>query len=134
MAETPKRVHRKVILPRYTPLVGTTPFTSSPLDVRAFAQVLLTGWKGAGIGATPADLEFVVQQSPDLEVWLDGTPFSPASANAEVTRTESLSYAWMRLKATVSGADPAITAWMTGEFVLRDDGDGAGAPPPAGAP
>jgi hypothetical protein len=134
MAERPKRVHRKVILPRYTPLVGTTPFTTTPLDVRAYGQVLFTAWKGAGMGASPADVEFTVQQSPDLDVWLDGTPFAPASADAEVTRTESLYHAWMRVKATVSGADPGISTWMTGEFLLRDEEDGAWAMVPAVAP
>jgi hypothetical protein len=127
MAEHPKRVHRKVILPRFTPLVGTTDFTTSPVDVRNYAQAILTAWMGTGLGGTPADVEFTVQQSPDLEVWLDGTPFAPAGADAEVTRTEGLSYSWMRVKATVSGADPGISTWLTGEFVLREDGGEAGA-------
>ena len=122
-----RRVVRIVIFPRYTALIGGPATYSGPLDMRPFSEGVLTGWQGTGLGTTPATVEFTVQQSADLEFWHDGTPFSPASANSEVTATPVVGLPWMRVKADVAGADPGVSVYLVGDFVLRE-GVGEGVP------
>jgi hypothetical protein len=94
-----------------------------PMDVRVYSQILLTGWRSAGIGVIPAVVEFVVDQSSDLEVWHVGTAFSPASPGAEVSHAEWLNFPWIRVRAVLTGADPGATCWLTAELVRRDGVD-----------
>jgi|SRR5688572_13110967 hypothetical protein len=118
------RVRRIVVFPRYTSFVGSGSIYSPPLDVRGFASGVFVGWQGTGLGLTPAEVEYTFQLSPDLENWFDTTVLSPG-AGAEVTGNVGFDYPWMRCRADVSGADPAVTGWIVGEIVERD-GLGAG--------
>jgi len=121
----PRRVDVIVIFPRHTTLVGTTALYSAPMNLRAYSEGFLTGWQGTGLGTTPATVTFTPQKSADLETWFDEDPFSPASANAEVTSEIGITLPWARVKAVVSGADPGVSIWLLGEFVRRE-GPGAG--------
>jgi hypothetical protein len=122
----PIMVERIVVFPRYTTLVGTTlmvpSYFTDPRDVRRFAKVLLTGWRGTGSGDPPADLEFVVQDSGDLDVWYDRLTFSPASAGAEATAELDLRLPWLRFGVALSGDDPSATCWLNGILVPRSEG------------
>jgi hypothetical protein len=115
---------RVVLMPRYTPLYGATTFYSPPINVKAFEKVILTVWKGNGIGSTPADVdEFDLQQSADLGIWNSILPaFTPASPNSELVTTKDLDLEWARLAVTVSGASPGISVWAIGTFVPRAGG------------
>ena len=115
-----KRVDWIVIFPRHTPFIGTTALYSAPIDVRDYVEAFLTGWQGTGLGSTPATVEFSAEKSTDLDVWFPGTPFSPASADAEVISGVGIYHPWLRFKAEVSGADPGVTCWLVGGFVRRE--------------
>ena len=92
---------------------------SAPMDVRAYALVILTGWQGTGLGSTPASVEFVIQQSPDLDNWSEETTFSP-TAGEEESCTVRLLYPWVRVGMSVAGSDPGVSCWLVGEFVRRE--------------
>ena len=116
----------RLVFPRYTAMIGADALYSEPVDVREFCKVLLTGWQGTGLGTTgdEATVEFTVQQSVDLSTWFDGTPFGPASADAEAGQEVDLRSAWMRVKAEVSGSDPGVSLWLRAIFVRRDGPSG----------
>ncbi len=106
-------------------MIGTTAVYSDPMDVRAYAQAILTAWQGTGLGSTPATVELTVQQSLDLENWVDIGSVSPA-AGTEGTLNATFTFSWMRVKAVVTGSDPGVMGWLIGEFVRRDSaGEGA---------
>ncbi|NUN51233.1 MAG: hypothetical protein HUU06_00390 [Planctomycetaceae bacterium] len=104
-------------------MIGTTATYSDPMDVRAYATATLVAWQGTGLGGTPASVEYTVQQSLDLENWVDIGTVSPA-AGSEETLGVGFTFAWMRVKAVVSGSDPGVTTWLKGEFVTRDESGG----------
>jgi len=114
-----KRVDRIVIFPRYTAFVGTGQVYSAPIDVRAYGEAILTAWQGTGLGTVPATLEYTVEYSADLEIWVDDGSFSPA-AGTEAAFLPDLRYPWLRVKAVVTGTDPGVTAWLVGDFVYRE--------------
>lgn len=117
----PKRVDRIVFFQRHTPLVGTTPMYTPPMDVGAYVGGVLTAWQGTGLGGgSAATVAFTAQQSPDLEVWLDSTSLAPPTADSEVSGSIAFQYRWMRLKAQVSGSDPGVACWLAGELVRRE--------------
>ena len=113
-------VVRMVVFPRYTTLVGTSAVYSMPVEVREIAEAIFVAWMGTGIGATPATVEFKVQQSVDLAVWTDVVTITP-SAGTETVSEVSFDLPWMRVMATVAGGDPGVSFWMTGELVRRED-------------
>lgn len=115
----PKYTVRIVIFPRYTTMIGATPLYSSPMDVRAYAEAIFVAWQGTGLGGTPATVTYTIQQSPDLETWVDLDTLSP-SAGTEETQGVVFSYPWIRVKAVVSGSDPGVAGWLVGDFVRRD--------------
>jgi hypothetical protein len=119
-------VVRIVVFPRYTTLVGTTSVFTMPIDVREFGQANFVAWMGTGIGATPAEVEFKVQESADLSIWNDIETITP-SAGAETVADVTFDLPWLRVKATVSGADPGVSFWMTGELVRREGAAGEAA-------
>lgn len=100
-------------------MIGTAATYSAPMDVRAYVRAILTAWQGTGLGSTPATLEFTVQESVDLENWVDIGSVSP-DAGTEETLEVNFSYAWMRVKTVVTGSDPGVMGWLLGEFVRRD--------------
>ena len=115
-----KFVLRMVVFPRYTTLVGTSAVYTMPVDVREFGEAIFVAWMGTGIGATPATVEFKVQQSVDLVVWTDAATITP-SAGAETVSEISFDLPWMRVMAVVTGGDPGVSFWMTAELVRRED-------------
>ncbi len=115
-----KRVRRAVVFPRHTGFVGTTAVYSAPIDVRQFSEGIFVAWRGTGIGNTPASVQFTVQQSTDLDVWVDAGTISP-SAGSESVLEQGLTYPWMRVKAVVSGADPGVCGWVVVELVMREE-------------
>jgi hypothetical protein len=119
-------VVRIVIFPRYSSLVGTTPVYSMPIDVREFSEANFVTWMGTGLGSTPAEVAFVVQESADLSTWTDVGGISP-SAGAETVTSVGFDLPWLRVKATVSGGDPGVSFWMTADIVRRDDVNGEAA-------
>lgn len=128
------------LLPRFTALNANAPsgtFYTEPMDVSAFASVVLTAWRSHGLqtgyppwvppGGQPpsleATVEFALEASPDMETWSAlGAAFTPATPESEVTATREFSVRWMRLKTTVSGDWPGITVWINGIFVPREVG------------
>ena len=110
---------RIVLFPRYTAVYGTVTLFTPPINVRAFEKAIITAWRGEGIGSTPADVGFHMEQSADLGIWNAGPSFSPASAGGEEIQETAFSLEWARLGATVSGASPGTTVWAVGVFVLR---------------
>ena len=119
----PGNVDREVIYPRYSNMIGTTAVYSEPRDVRAYSQAILIAWQGTGLGSTPATVEFTVQQSLDLENWVDIGSVSP-DAGTEEALNVTFTFAWMRVKSVVTGSDPGVAAWLIGEFVRRDQAGG----------
>ena len=114
-----KRVRRAVVFPRFTGFVGTTALYSAPVDVGRYSDGIFVAWRGTGIGSTPASVVFTVQQSTDLDVWVDGSTISP-SADSESVLSLGLTYPWMRVKAVVSGSDPGVCGWVVVELVMRE--------------
>lgn len=114
-------VDRIVIFPRYTTFVGNASLVSQVFDARAWTKAIFLGGQGAGIGGTPATLQFTLQVSADLENWLDAVTFPSSPAPGEFEQIDVLVYPWMRVKAVVTGADPAISAWLVADMVRRTD-------------
>jgi hypothetical protein len=114
-----------VLLPRYTPLIGTTPVYSAPMDVTKFGRAILVAWQGQGFGSSVAVGTVTVQESPDLETWTDLGSLSP-DAGTEETLDLSFVYPWIRTKSVVEGADPCVAFWLLGAFVPRDGGAAGG--------
>ena len=121
-----RRVDRIVIFPRYTAFVGTEPLYSAPLDMRNYAHGVFVGAQGTGIGLTPAEVEYTMQLSPDLENWVDIDTISP-SAGGEASGDMDFRHPWMRWRADLAGADPGVTSWLVGDVVWRDGLPGGGA-------
>ena len=119
-----KSVVRIVVFPRYTSLVGVTPVYATPIDVREFGQAIFVAWMGTGFGTVAATVGLVVQGSADLSVWHDIATISP-SAGTESVQDWALSLPWLRVKATNSGSDPAVSFWMTVDLVKRDPASGS---------
>lgn len=115
----PARTDRIAVFPKYTTLVGGNDVYSVPIDVLMYGHAELVAWQGRGFGATPALVEFTVQESPDFEHWFDIGTLSPHTSD-EDTLSATFHYQWIRVKATVTGSDPAVTCWLTGEFVTRE--------------
>ena len=111
-------VERIALLPRFTPLVGAMTFNTKIYDVSKYSSAKLVAWVGAGNGTSPA-VSFQVQESTDMTIWSDvDAPLEP-TAGTEATATSDLTQKWMRIAVTVSGTDPAVSCWLSGEFSLR---------------
>jgi len=120
-------VDRFVFFARNTVFVGGTALYTTPVDVRRYSSGVFVGWQGTGLGLTPASLEFTLEASHDLENWVDGSVLSP-SADAEETASAEIEFPWIRWRAEVTGADPAVTGWLVGDLVRREPaGPGGGA-------
>jgi hypothetical protein len=113
-----------VIFPRWTVFVGTDPTYSGPMDVRAYGKAFLVAGMRTGMGATAATVAFTVQTSPDLAHWVDGGSLAPA-ADGEDTEEDDLPYAWLRVKAVVTGSDPVVAGFLVADLVRRDVGEEA---------
>jgi hypothetical protein len=100
-------------------MIGTAPTYTAPMDVRVYAQAILTAWQGVGLGSTPATIEYTVQESLNLEDWVDIGTLSP-DAGLEETLAVNFGFAWMRIKTVVTGSDPGVMTWLVGDFVRRD--------------
>lgn len=111
-------VSRIILLPRYTAFAGATTFTGAPIWVRPYAQLILSLWRGSGLGSDAA-LQLQLHQSPDLESWSTlGSPIAP-SANQETTQPFSLGADWIKFRVDVTGSDPGITSWAVADLVPR---------------
>ena len=108
---------RIMLLPRYSSLVGATNFETTPHTARAFSEVSLTRWRGAGNGVS--GLSVAVELSADLRYWVQDNSWSLA-ADDETTHTSPLNREWMRLVITLTGTDPAVPLWILGEFLRRE--------------
>jgi hypothetical protein len=108
-----------VIFPRWTVFVGTTATYSGPVDVRAYGEAIFIAGRKTGMGSTSASVAFTVQVSPDLETWLDQASLSPAAEGEDAGET-GLPYAWVRVKAVVTGADPVVAGFVVADLVRRD--------------
>lgn len=114
-----ENVDRIVIFPRYTTFVGSTAVVSQVIDVRRWMTANFSGWEGTGLGLIPSTLQFTLQVSADLENWFDAGTFPGSPGPGEFSASQGLVYPWMRVKATVSGADPVVSAWLVAEMVRR---------------
>ncbi len=113
-------VQRIVLIPRFTAFYGPLIFKTVPLNVREFANVMLTVWRSTDFGAAGVGISVQPQQSADVENWHDvGSPLTP-SAGGESVAFLDLDLEWMRLAVNVSGGDLGLTAWSVGDFVPRD--------------
>jgi len=113
-------VLRVVIFPRHTAFYGTTPLPTRPINVKGYAKVLVTAWRGTGLGTTPASVQYHLDQSSDLEHWHEiGSAVSPP-ANQESSALKDLDMEWMRCRAVVSGTNPGVTGWAVAVLVPRD--------------
>src|SRR5262245_56405476 len=95
-------VRKIVLVPRFTALVGARTFTTMPIPVRQFASAGITAWRGNPLGGTP-DLDFVVQQSQDLQTWWDLDTLSPA-ADAEAQVRVDFTMDWARVAMVLTGS------------------------------
>lgn len=107
-------VDKLILLPRFTTFAGATTFETPPMNVRGYGEALIDLQLAGAIGAPAAALVVEVQESPDLGIWRDiGTLVSGT------TTSVTFAFEWIRLKITVSGADPAVTCWCVGNFIRR---------------
>lgn len=107
-------VDKLILLPRFTTFAGATTFETPPMNVRGYGQALIDLMLVGALGSPAAALAVEVQESPDLGIWRDiGTLVSGSTTNVV------FSFEWVRLKVTVSGADPAVTCWSVGNFIRR---------------
>ena len=118
----PDRVTRIVLIPRHTALYGTVPHVGAPVNVRRFGSSIITAWrsKGMGLPGSQASAAFQLQQSMDMVIWenVDASFSPPAEQETPVTR--DLDFEWIRLVATISGANPGTTCWAVGHFLARE--------------
>lgn len=109
-------VDRIILLPRFTSFAGEGTFLTAPLNVRQYGRAILYYAHVAALGASGTDVDVVVQQSPDLEIWADiGDPLGHDASEERGFRFE-----WIRLKLVVTGLDPGFTGWCVGDFVRRE--------------
>lgn len=111
-------VRKVVLVPRFTTFVGAQEFRGTPILVRDYAYAELTAWRSAGVGSPTFSIG--LEQSVDLVAWTSLLSIAP-TAGEEETGTAQFTQPWVRFKAVLSGGDGlAVTAWMVGQFVLRD--------------
>ena len=108
-------VQKVVLIPRFStfvgPVTGSQTFYMPPMNVRRFSNAQVSAWLGP-VGS----LEYVVEQSPDMEHWSAIATMSP-SAGEEVVESLDLSAEWIRVSVVVTGGG---TGWMVGDFVARE--------------
>ena len=108
-------VDKIILLPRFTSFAGSGTFLTAPMNVRAYHEALIQFDVVATLGTTGPTISACVQESPDLEYWQD---IGPALTHNDSV-PKAFRFEWIRLKVTVSGADPGFTGWCVGNFVRR---------------
>lgn len=117
-------VKKIILVSRYTTLVGDTSFTTAPVNIREFASAWIFAWRGAAIGSLDT-FEIRVQQSTDLRIWSDlGSSLTPA-ADSEDSEEYDFTMDWLRLTIVITESapdgQPAVTCWVMGNFVPREE-------------
>jgi hypothetical protein len=116
----PEPTRRIVLIPRYTSLVGTQPFYTPPLSVRAFQSVQLDAWRSRGLGATPPTYALRVQQSTDMDSWHDLGTSIDLDADEEAVERLDFDLEWIRLVVQLAGTYPALSTFAVGDFEPRE--------------
>src|SRR5689334_20956339 len=119
------RIQRIVMLPRFTSFYGAATFSTVPINVREFAQVILTAWRSTELAAPGLTLSMALEESTDTQVWHSAGSALAPTADQELTGSYSLTMEWVRLSVTVSGGGLGASCWAVGDFVPREG-------PPAG--
>ena len=89
---------------------------SDPFDVTAYKSVVVEDYNAGVTGTTTVTLQ--AEQSSDLETWSDkGTSLSP-TVGAVASTSFSDPARYIRLRATVVGANGTVTLWA--KAVARD--------------
>ena len=122
-------VQKVVLLPRFTTFVGAGDFLTAPVNVRQFAQGLISVWRGRE-SVVPGldDFTVTLQESPDLEIWNDVASLVP-DANEELSATADFDLEWVRLKINLSldgspAQEPSVTCWAVANLVPRESPEG----------
>jgi hypothetical protein len=107
-----------VLLPRYTTLVGAQEFVTVGMDVTDYANAIVNVWRGPLTGTNTPAVLFYFQESTDQVNWTicagtSGSGQTPGSGQ-EAQYTATLTKRWFRLRAVLSGTDPAVTCWAVG--------------------
>lgn len=106
---------RVVLIPRYSSYAGAGTFLTPPMNVRDFESANFIYTLSGALGVIGPTVTVEVEESPDLSLWY---PIGAALFSGDV-ESRSFQFEWMRLKITLSGADPAFTCWCVGDFIRR---------------
>jgi hypothetical protein len=118
-----------VLLPRFSSFAGRSFYTTPPLEVAAFAQAVVTVWRGIlGPSGGGGQVEFTFLESSDGVVWTacGGTNASgDPGEEAEYVARATLTKRWLRLRVNLTSAAPQqnnlqLTCWAVGNLVRRE--------------
>jgi hypothetical protein len=113
-----------ILIPRYTSYIGQGVYLSAPVDVSAYADAIVTVWRGKLVGG--GTIKFVYQLSTDAASWADWLPGPPDPAfdpgeNTALTVGFACTQKWARMKVTLTedGEPQAVTCWASGLLTER---------------
>jgi len=110
-----------VLVPRYSTFVGAHSFTTTGMEVSDYSKAIVNVWRSEMLGTSPTfAVEF--QESTDQSTWTtctNGASADPGS-NTEAQYSPELTKRWFRIKVTLTGTGPAVSAWAIGFLEMRE--------------
>lgn len=110
-----------VLLPRYSSFVGAHDFTTIGMEVSDYSSAIVNVWRGELGGSTPT-FTVTFEESTDQNTWstcANATPGDPG-ADTETQYTPTLNKRWFRVKITLTGTIPTVSAWAIGFLEMRE--------------
>lgn len=108
-----------VLIPRFSTFAGAgTAYPGIAIDVTDYDSGTVRAWRGPILGTSSPGLSLVIEHSSDGLNWSQLVAPSLASVTTvEVTLT--LTRRFLRITATLSGTNPAVTLWCSGQLRKR---------------
>jgi hypothetical protein len=109
-----------VLVPRFTGLVGSGSFTTTPIDLEPFARATITFWRGYQPGTDTLSFKMYFEDSHDAETW---TAFNPSGTDPGAATAAIAGYdlirRWFRVRIEITGTNTGATCWAVGLLESR---------------
>lgn len=107
-----------VFLRHFTTLAGAGTFTGLPINVRRFASLSMTLWRGKLLGSSPM-FAASIEESTDKTRWVPIVHDVDPGDDMQVTGTLQVRYRYLRWRIDLSGTDVMATTYLHGVFYAR---------------